>query len=84
MSEQDESPQATWVKITSEKASGNERYKIDYTEEKKTTGKEPYPEPDWPEQSRSKLINATFKGKMVLDNNHPSLARKIGKKIIIK
>jgi hypothetical protein len=74
-----EQAKTTWVKVISEKASGNERYKIDYTEEP-----DAFPDSDWPKQSRSKLINATFKGKMVLTNNHPALARKIGRKVPIK
>jgi hypothetical protein len=67
-----------WVKVISEKKSGNERYKLKYTEDV-----DAFPNPEWPKQTRSKLVGATFKGRMVLTDKDPALARKIGRKIPI-
>jgi hypothetical protein len=65
-----------WTKVISEKKSGNERYKI-----RKSEDPDAFPEPDWPSQTPDKLITATFKGKMILDDHHPALARKVGRKV---
>jgi hypothetical protein len=65
-----------WTKVTSEKAEGYERYKIKAAEDK-----DAFPEPSWPNQTRNKLINAAFRGKMIMTADHPALLRKRGRKI---
>lgn len=64
-----------WVQATSRKAEGVESYKIDLARDA-----DAFPEPKWPTQSLSELIEATFAGRMVTDENHPALLRLIGAK----
>jgi hypothetical protein len=71
-----EQAKTLWTKVSSEKAEGYERYKIKASEEK-----DAFPEPAWPNQTRSKLINAAFRGRMIMTADHPALLRKRGCKI---
>ena len=66
-----------WVQATSRKAEGVENYKIDYPVSQKA-----FPEPKWPSVSLDALIQVTFKGRMILDEQHPGLKRLIGAEII--
>lgn len=62
-----------WVQATSQKDQGIEGYKIDLARDP-----DAFPEPKWPKQSLGDLIGATFRGRMIEDENHPALLRLIG------
>lgn len=66
-----------WVQATSRKGEGVDAYKIDFARDQ-----DAFPEPNWPKQSLDDLINVTFKGRMIVDENDPSLLRLIGAKQI--
>ncbi len=65
-----------WTRATSRKEEGVEAYKI-------TSAKdlEAFPEPNWPTSSLGELIAKTFAGRMIEDENHPALLRKIGARL---
>jgi hypothetical protein len=64
-----------WTKATSRKPEGVENYKITFARDP-----ESFSEPNWPTQSLGELIARAFVGRMIEDENHPALLRKIGAK----
>jgi hypothetical protein len=69
-----------WVQATSRKDEGAEGYQIIYTAERLAGREDPFPEPNWPKQSRDELIGVTFAGCMIIEADHPALLRLIGAK----
>jgi hypothetical protein len=65
-----------WVKLASRREEGVEAYKIEYARDP-----DAFPEPRWPRQSLNELIVTTFADCMIDREDHPALARLIGKKI---
>ena len=62
-----------WVEVTSRKAEGQEDYKIEFSRHPK-----PFPEPEWPTQTLNALIEKTYAGRIILDEEHPALKRLLG------
>jgi hypothetical protein len=61
------------VQATSRKEEGVESYKVDFAHDQ-----DAFPEPKWPAQSLSDLIEKTFAGRMIDGEDHPALLRLIG------
>jgi hypothetical protein len=70
-----EKSKTMWVQLTSRKEEGVEAYKIDVAKDP-----DAFPEPKWPTQSLDDLIEKTFAGRMIDDEDHPALLRLIGAK----
>jgi hypothetical protein len=68
-----ERAKTSWVQATSRKEEGVEAYKVD-----DARNNDAFPEPKWPQQSLNELIEVTFAGRMITDENHPALLRLIG------
>jgi hypothetical protein len=68
-----EKAKTSWARATSRKEEGVEAYKITFARDPKA-----FPEPNWPTQSLAELIEKTFAGRVIEDENHPALLRKIG------
>jgi hypothetical protein len=68
-----EKAKTSWARATSRKEEGVEAYKITFARDQKA-----FPEPNWPTQSLAELIEKTFAGRVIEDENHPALLRKIG------
>ena len=68
-----------WVQATSRKEEGVEAYKIDVARDH-----DAFPEPKWPAQSLSDLIERTFAGRMIDREDHPALLRLIGARQSLK
>ena len=68
-----ERAKTTWIQATSRKEEGVEAYKIDNARDP-----DAFPEPKWPQQSLDALIEATFTGRMITEEDHPALLRLIG------
>jgi hypothetical protein len=64
-----------WVKVTSRKEENAEAYKISFARDE-----DAFPEPKWPKQSLTKLIEVTFNDRMIDCADHPALLRLIGAK----
>lgn len=64
-----------WVQVTSRRPEGVDAYKG-------TLAKDPdaFPEPKWPQQSITDLIDVTFAGCKITTEDHPGLLRLIGAK----
>jgi len=62
-----------WVEVTSRREEGIDQYKINLARNQKA-----FPEPKWPSQTLDELIDVTFAGRMIEDENHPALLRLIG------
>jgi hypothetical protein len=65
----------SWVQATSRKEEGVESYKVDVARDA-----DAFPEPKWPTQSLSELIEKTFAGRVIDCEDHPALLRLIGAK----
>jgi hypothetical protein len=63
-----------WTRLISRRDEGVDNYDI------KTADEDAFPEPNWPQQSLGQLIETTFKGRMIVDDNDPGLYRLIGKR----
>jgi hypothetical protein len=70
-----EQAKASWVQATSRKEEGVESYKVDFAHDQ-----DAFPDPKWPAQSLSDLIEKTFAGRMIDREDHPALLRLIGAK----
>jgi hypothetical protein len=70
-----EKAKTTWIMATSRKEEGVDGYKIDYAKDH-----DAFPEPKWPNQSLTELIDKTFAGRMIDQEVHPALLRLIGAK----
>jgi hypothetical protein len=68
-----------WVQATSRKEENVESYKVDFSRDA-----DAFPEPKWPTQSLSALIEVTFPSRMIESDDHPGLLRLIGAKQSIK
>jgi hypothetical protein len=64
-----------WVMVSSRKEEGVENYKIT-----KAQDPDAFPEPKWPAQSLTSLIERTLTGRMITTPDHPALLRLIGAK----
>jgi hypothetical protein len=62
-----------WTEATSRREEGVETYKVSFARDR-----DAFPEPKWPSQSLAELIEKTFAGRMINDENHPGLLRLIG------
>jgi hypothetical protein len=62
-----------WIQATSRKEEGVDAYKIDSAQDA-----DAFPAPKWPCQSLNQLIEVTFVGRMITDEDHPALLRLIG------
>jgi hypothetical protein len=68
-----EQAKTRWVQATSRKEEGVESYKVSFSRDA-----DAFPEPKWPTQSLSELIEVTFPGRMIEGEDHPGLLRLIG------
>jgi hypothetical protein len=64
-----------WTQATSRGQEGVDGYKLDVARDP-----DAFPEPKWPEQSLTDLINRAFDGRMIDSEDHPALLRLIGGK----
>jgi hypothetical protein len=67
--------QTYWVTVSSRKEEGIEAYKIDFARDQ-----DAFPAPNWPTQSLTSLIEATFAGRIITSEMDPALLRLIGAK----
>jgi hypothetical protein len=70
-----EQAKTSWVQVSSRKEEGVDSYKIDLARDA-----DAFPPPKWPAQSLGELIEKTFAGRMIEEENHPALLRLIGAK----
>lgn len=70
-----EQAKTLWTQATSRKDEGVDAYKVDPAKDA-----DAFPPPNWPTQTLSELINATFTGRMIVSDDHPGLARLVGAK----
>jgi hypothetical protein len=68
-----EQAKTKWTLASSRKEEGVEAYKIDFARDF-----DAFPDPKWPTQPFSDMIEATFAGRMIDCENHPALLRLIG------
>jgi hypothetical protein len=68
-----EQAKVMWVQATSRKGDGVDGYQIRTARDSGA-----FPEPQWPSQSLSQLLEVTFNGRMIDHENHPGLLRLIG------
>jgi hypothetical protein len=64
-----------WTQATSRGEEGVDGYLLE-----RARDPDAFPEPKWPEQSLSDLINRAFAGRMIVSQDHPALLRLIGAK----
>jgi hypothetical protein len=64
-----------WTQALSQKELGKDSYKVE-----RARNAEAFPEPRWPSQPLSELIEKAFAGRMIEDSDHPALARLVGDK----
>lgn len=70
-----EKAQHLWTMATSRKAEGIDHYKVEFSRDR-----DAFPEPKWPSQSLDQLIETTFAGRMITNEEHPAFKRLIGQK----
>ena len=70
-----EKAKTEWTKLISRRAMGGEGY-----ERRPAYDPDGFPVTKWPTQTLDDLIGATFDGRMILTDDHPGLARLIGRK----
>jgi hypothetical protein len=70
-----EQAKTSWVQVSSRKEEGVDAYKIDFARDA-----DAFPQPKWPTQSLGELIEKTFVGRIIEEENHPALLRLIGAK----
>jgi hypothetical protein len=63
------------VQVTSRKAENVEGYKTEFAKDD-----DAFPEPKWPTQTLDELIDVTFAGRMIENEDDPALKRLIGRK----
>jgi hypothetical protein len=66
-----------WTMATSQRERGIDGYKIDSSRAEKE-GKKPFPDPNWPKATLDELIEATFAGRMILEETDPAWLRLVG------
>jgi hypothetical protein len=60
-----------WTRLISRRPEGAEGYDVTSVDPDKVA----FAEPNWPQQSLSNLIETTFKGRMIMQDNDPGLLR---------
>ena len=70
-----EQAKTLWTQATSRGEEGVDGYLLEVARDP-----DAFPEPKWPEQSLSDLINRAFAGRMIVSEDHPALLRLIGAK----
>jgi hypothetical protein len=70
-----ENARTLWTKATSRKSEGVESYKNTFARDPQA-----FADPKWPTQSLGELITRAFAGRMITEEDHPALLRKIGAK----
>jgi len=70
-----EKAKTRWTMASSQKEEGIESYKISPAKHR-----DAFPEPKWPAQSLTTLIERTFAGRIITTEDHPALLRLIGAK----
>jgi hypothetical protein len=65
-----------WTQATSRGEEGVDGYLIEVARDP-----DAFPEPNWPQQSLSELIERAFAGRMITTEDHPALLRLIGAKV---
>jgi hypothetical protein len=70
-----EQAKTLWVQATSRGEEGIDGYFVQVARDP-----DAFPEPEWPDQSLSDLINRSFDGRMIVSEDHPALQRLIGAK----
>jgi hypothetical protein len=70
-----EKAKTRWTMVSSQKEEGIESYKISPAKHR-----DAFPEPKWPAQSLTTLIEKTFAGRIITTEDHPALLRLIGAK----
>jgi hypothetical protein len=68
-----ESAKTLWTMVTSRKEEGVENYKISRAKDA-----DAFPDPKWPLQSLTALIESNFAGRIIQNDQHPALLRLIG------
>jgi hypothetical protein len=63
-----------WTQAISRRDEGVDGYKIDLARDKEKA----FPPPNWPTQTIEALIETSFAGRTIDDNNHPGLLRLVG------
>jgi hypothetical protein len=74
-----EEAKSLWTKLSSRRDEGVEGYKIDHA-----LDPDAFPEPKWPPQPMSELIEVTFAGRMISTVDHPGMRRLLGVKQSLK
>ena len=70
-----EQAKTLWAQATSRREEGVDGYLLELARDP-----DAFPEPKWPEQSLSDLIDRAFAGRMIVSEDHPALLRLIGAK----
>ena len=70
-----EQARTLWTQATSRGEEGVEGYLIEVARDP-----DAFPEPEWPKQSLSDLIDRAFVGRMITSEDHPALLRLVGAK----
>jgi len=70
-----ENAKTSWIQVTSRREEGVDGYKID-----RSRDHDAFPAPKWPTQTLTELIDKTFVGRMIDQEDHPGLLRLIGAK----
>jgi hypothetical protein len=70
-----EQAKTLWTQATSRGEEGVDAYLLQVARDP-----DAFPEPKWPEQSLSDLIDRAFAGRMIVNEDHPALLRLIGAK----
>ena len=64
-----------WVQTLSRKAENTDGYHIKFAQDQ-----DAFPEPNWPRQSLSEIVDLTFHGRIIDNTDHPGLLRILGAK----
>jgi hypothetical protein len=67
-----------WTQATSRGEEGIDGYRIESARDP-----DAFPEPEWPEQSLSDLIDRAFAGRTIVSEDHPALLRLVGAKQLV-
>ena len=68
--------QKEWVRVTSLKLEGNERYQITRAKDV-----DAFPEPKWPKQTTAELVQAAFQGRTIESDQDDALKRLTGSRL---
>jgi hypothetical protein len=73
-----EQAKTLWTQATSRGEEGVDGYLVE-----RALDPDAFPEPDWPEQSLSDLIDRAFAGRTIVSEDHPALLRLVGAKQLV-